>query len=871
MTKKNFKKLLLLMIVLLGVFTLAGCGNRYKYPSETPKVTNPSEVFLSVGNYKVTKEQMYYRNLTSYGVDVLNELIDDALLPKFEDLTAEEKADYENYKKEQIYLTTDVDDLDEEEKADYEKTFKKSQLLKGNYTDAEIEKSLKLEYRRYVFATNQVKKEIAEFEPITDDNGEVIQEEYFTELQVNNAVSSVYPDESTIILLTFRSELEAKSVMESAGIYADLYDYRGWHKLVVDANGEKTAGDLLTQSEVYDAFIKMYNTLYASQGCSIKDGAYKVEGGKYVWNLEENSNGYNNFEYTYAELSAISSTIAKKVFDTLTTEKFSDSYTIAPNQYLTKYYLVAELDEKVTEGKDATDKAVEKQLIKNKLSSSVLENYLYENRLAADLVIYERGLEILYADAYATVVEAVSLDKTYTKTNLTSNKNVATLKVNGQEVAITADDLSDAMNAKYGVSTAIGYAGQAILLADSDYNKVFDLITGEILDQEAYDKLYEEEVATYKEELEAGTFASLGYPKGYGWENFLRDRLGVMSELELIALGAVYDDALENLGKTTYTFSNSASAAISGLFSRVLEGTLTRAEYEEQIASYVKDAEKTIQYQMQKVVDDFYNVNAYAIKVYTDLDHNGAADELTDQTKVYGELLINYFLAEATDTTNAGKTYSERLANLVKDYNLAAFNDTTKVGNVTYAELKQYGIEVNISTSTAYTSKAESDAELGKVLKTLWNKVKDGQVEGKEFTTTVKTIKFEDELISDFYETEYMISKVIATEVSDYTYIVNNTKVKQVLPTEELIDRYQIVNKDDEEKTDEELKLSVSTKERAAIEAYYKVALDNFTSEEALANALIDIRENLIKAGTMKFANSEFTEKYEIFMANLED
>ena len=42
--KKNIKNLLLIMIVLLGVFTLAGCGNKYKYPSETPKVTNPDEV-----------------------------------------------------------------------------------------------------------------------------------------------------------------------------------------------------------------------------------------------------------------------------------------------------------------------------------------------------------------------------------------------------------------------------------------------------------------------------------------------------------------------------------------------------------------------------------------------------------------------------------------------------------------------------------------------------------------------------------------------------------------------------------------------------------------------------------------------------------
>ena len=52
--KKNIKNLLLLMIVLLGVFTLSGCGNKYKYPNETPKVTNPNEVVLTIPNKNAT-------------------------------------------------------------------------------------------------------------------------------------------------------------------------------------------------------------------------------------------------------------------------------------------------------------------------------------------------------------------------------------------------------------------------------------------------------------------------------------------------------------------------------------------------------------------------------------------------------------------------------------------------------------------------------------------------------------------------------------------------------------------------------------------------------------------------------------------------
>lgn len=867
--KKNIKNLLLIMMAFLGVLTLTGCKGKYKYPNETPQITNPNEVYLTIGDYKVTKEQVYYRNLSSYGVTVLNDLIDDILLPKFADLTAEEKAAYEDYRNSRIYGTEDIESLDAEEKSEAEKSYKKSQVLQGYYTDEAIETGLKLEYRRYVYASREVKKEIAEFEPITDDEGNVTQEEYFTETEIENAMATVYPDESTIILLTFRSELEAKALMEEVGIYTDVADYRGWHQLVVDDKGNKSAGKLLTQTEVYDAFIKMYNILYGHLGCSIKENAYTLKDGKYVWSLEENANGYNNFRYTYTELSKVSSVIAKKVFESLTTDSLVASYTLAPNKYLTKYFLAIELEEATTEDVELTDTALENQLIENKLTSALVEYYLYENRLANDLVIYDRGLEILYADDYTSIYESLSLEADYSKTDLISNKNIATLTVDGQTVSISADQIYDEMAERYGVTTGIGFISQYIALSN-EFNKVFNIVTGEILDQEAYDALYEEEIAPYKEELEAGTFASVGYPKGYGWENFLRDRFGVLNEMELIALGDIYDESLDKFGESQYVFANDESELISSLFSKLLAGEITREDYVLEVAKYAEVAENTIQYQMQKIVDDFYSVSAYSIRVFTDLDHNGTADNLTEEAEVYSKLFIDYLLEEANNTNVSGKTYAERLATLVKQYNLASINDSTVVGTTTYAELKQQGIEVTISTITTYSSKTETNEELGLVLKELWNQVKDGKVADTKFTSTTKSIDFTNELISDFYTTSTAISKVIVTAANDYTYVVNNTTTQQVLPTEELINRYLIVNKEDDEKSDEELELSVTTKEKAAIEAYYKVALDVFMSDDAIADALIAEREALMKVGTIKFTNSADTEKYEILMKNIE-
>lgn len=854
--KRNFKTLLSLIIVLAAALVLTGC-NRFKYPTEIPTISNPTGEYMNVDGYKVSNEQIYYRNLVSYGVDTLNDLIDDLLLPKFDELTADEKARYEDYRNYRIYNTEDISELTDEEKANLEEDFQKSRILRGFFDEKAWEESIQLEYRRYVYAYRQIEKQIAEFEPIKNDDGEVIQEEYFTEAQKDAAADTLYPDEATIILLTFRSELEAKSLLEAVGIYADTFDYRGWHKLVVNADGSKSEGELLTETEVYDAFIEMYNTLYNVRGNSIAKDAYKADGDGYTWTLDE------EFTFTYSELSKKSSTVAKKVFNDL---KVGD-YTIAPNKFLTKYFLTIKVAENVVDEADYVEADVEELLIENTLTNSLVEFYLYENRLAADLVIYDRGLEILYAEDHKAVYTAMGTDfDEYEKTKLTSSKNVATLTVNGKEVAITADDLFTVLADRYGVSTAIGYVSQCIALGNSEFNKVFNFITGEILDQEAYDEIYKNEIEAYKKELKAGTFESLGYPASYGWDNFLRDRFGVVNELELIALGTVYDEALDKFAEFRYVFSNTASETIASIFTTFFEGDITREQYEAEIAKYVDEAENTIQYQMQKIVDEFYSVNGYTVSVFVDYDNNGIAEEMDEETKAFAELFLEQIMVAANDKTYSGKTYAERLASVVKEYNLAPLTTDINLGGVSYAKAKTLGIEISISTAAQYTSSNENDEVLGGIFKNFWNDVKDGKVEGKKFTSTTKSFEFSNELISDVFEDENKLNKAVVTKVSDYTYALDTSKRQVVLPSEEVVERYLIVNKPDDEKTDEELSISVTTREKAAVEAYYKVALDVFTSDSAIGDALIEVREENMASGKITFSNPSDKAKYDIIM-----
>ena len=102
----------------------------------------------------------------------------------------------------------------------------------------------------------------------------------------------------------------------------------------------------------------MYNTLYNVRGCHIDADAYKASNDGYTWTLEDDCEE-NEFEFTYVELAKKSSTIAKKVFDNLKVGE----YTVAPNKYLTKYFLTVKVAETVVDEADYVEADVQDKLI----------------------------------------------------------------------------------------------------------------------------------------------------------------------------------------------------------------------------------------------------------------------------------------------------------------------------------------------------------------------------------------------------------------------------------------------------------------------------------------------------------------------------
>ena len=86
------KKLFVCLLVTLFAFTIVSCkgdDDNYQYPSKTPTVTNPDQLFMSYQDLKVTNNQAYVKLLNTYGYDeVLNwldEQINQSKLPQDND------------------------------------------------------------------------------------------------------------------------------------------------------------------------------------------------------------------------------------------------------------------------------------------------------------------------------------------------------------------------------------------------------------------------------------------------------------------------------------------------------------------------------------------------------------------------------------------------------------------------------------------------------------------------------------------------------------------------------------------------------------------------------------------------------------------
>lgn len=147
---KNFKRFIVIILAICAVMVCASCKKCSKDKNRLiPTLSDPTGTYLKIGNYTITKKDVYYQLLNSYGTEVLLNMVDDALLPALSD-----EEGFQEYLDEIIYG-------DEEKTDEVKQKFLDELILSGLSKNPEddnyYETYYRLVYRRLEYGKNTLK------------------------------------------------------------------------------------------------------------------------------------------------------------------------------------------------------------------------------------------------------------------------------------------------------------------------------------------------------------------------------------------------------------------------------------------------------------------------------------------------------------------------------------------------------------------------------------------------------------------------------------------------------------------------------------------------------------------------------------------
>jgi len=695
MKKLNLlKRVLPCLLALVCVFTLASCKkekSNLPYPTVSPTVDKPNDAYMTMGGYKVTNQAIYNHLVQSYGLDELNSWIDSIILGNDASVYDAHYNDDEFVTNlNQIIYGVDENDstkadipTDEAEKEKKLEEFAKQMRSIGLKTEAEWTAYYKHEYVKMSFAVKAFKEFVKEYNANEDNT-----EDYFTEEQYKSYYEGLHRASIKAIVVTFDSENEAKEAMKKAGVKLENLN-SAW---VTDGK---------TVKEVFEAMSQEIN------------GTSEVK------------------EYKYSDLNDISSTIAQRVVNL---KNYADeeikSYTHGPQSYGSRYFLALKIEE-VTDGakafEDLDDAELDEifhALVEQSMTNDFITKALNEERNKLNLKIYDQGLETKYVVAYDAAYSALAITD-YDKYNVTyeeSDKVVAEFTYNGTKYTLTAQDFFEKLTTKYGAIISLLLLQQYVVLSNSSFNTVYNYTTGEVLNQTKYDEFYKSDVTKYKEAFEKGNYEESGYPANYGWENFLKDYLGVQDEKELMF----------NLDGSLFSFAKAKLA--KSLW--VKEVT----EEDEDGNTVTKESDELVQEKMKELISEFFSANVIGAMAFYDNDLDGVADEFQEETDSLAEALVNKVYEEAyklvENNKNINKTLEQSLQEVAVSYKLASSDHPI------WGRFKAQKLRLSIVTSTAYTNSSSINDTVKAQIKALWDKINDynelkdgeGQVIGAKIT-----------------------------------------------------------------------------------------------------------------------------------------
>lgn len=778
----------LLVICLIGCASCKKCKKCNK-ENETnlvvPTISNPNGTFLKLGNFNITNNEAYFQMVNSFGLETLMNIVDEDIIPK---ATKNEK--FDKFMDGIIY--PDGEKSDELFKEFIEKLPLSGLSANPNdanyYLDYYFMRFSRIEYSKKIFKDTQSST-------------------YYTDEQKKNAFNELFSKKSQMIILDFDSSAEAKKALQHYDINLNKLN-SGW---------EKTDGTKLTNTEIQELFQSIYNDYLQNTNQKEIYSANDLAFDSIPQPIYLQVSGIRS--YTYSDLKNINATLLLDLY-----YMDADSYTKTPKTYAGRTYLAYKVSE--TENLDQDGNVVtlkEKMsdvmdlLIEGTVNTTYSTAIILSEEIGADLVIYDKGLENTFNLQYDYVKSSLELPanslKQFVKSTETSQTNIFSYKANGTTKYVTADTFFTKLIEQYGAYLSALYMKQYLILKDNPVLSIFDF---QILNQEKYNEYYKTDITTYKDKFLADEYSKIGFPASYGWDNFVRDYLGLLSENKILI----------NLDSSLY------------------ENTLRLLKEKLFLDADGKDTK--VQEEMDNIAEKYFYATTIELNVYYDDNLDGKADTIEANSEK--EMLARKFIRVVFEQLNS-KSYTSVTTELNDIWN--AYSIASIYTNNVWKEFKQAGLIFSLTTSKTYTSNSTISETASKQIKLQYDAIIDFKNDPKhvgvnlngidlstyyrnsKLDAPINALSFVDASCTNLIDDK--ICTYIITKAFDHPYISEvENKFK---PTYEDYQQYYV----DSSKQDSALKNCISN--------FYLAAIANIASDDTINHQLMEQCLELIENG----------------------
>lgn len=274
--------IVLIAIIALIISSVKSCSNR------KPTIENGDEVYLELGDLKITNDRLYTYMKQNYGTSELLRLVDEKLYA--EEIAKVTNEDLDKFIYNSIYSVEDITEFKGDPQDNWEDIID-SLLMNNLITAVDVDElterdftnkdsklwSVVRSYYKLQYARQEWAKQ-AYLDKVLADRQAEGKEGMFDAETITTRYEEQFTGTIQGIFIPYTSEKAALDAMKRHGINTNstLLTRNGWINGSIDYNDvyEIKNEDYLTPTQIYDALVAMYNEVFAYTGNQISADCY---------------------------------------------------------------------------------------------------------------------------------------------------------------------------------------------------------------------------------------------------------------------------------------------------------------------------------------------------------------------------------------------------------------------------------------------------------------------------------------------------------------------------------------------------------------------------------------------------------------------